>query len=111
MPLIVCDAPIVIDGDTIACANLAVHIRIMGIDAPELPGHCRSGRQCTPGDGAAASDTPARLIGSYKVKLKPVALDRYGRQLAYVRAGGRDLGCAMVAAGQAVYRYSKIRCG
>lgn len=38
----------VTDGDTIRCG--AERIRLLGIDAPELPGHCRSGRACAPGD-------------------------------------------------------------
>ena len=40
-----CRAAYVIDGDTIACAT-GPRIRLASIDAPELPGHCRTGRRC-----------------------------------------------------------------
>lgn len=41
------------DGDTIRCNG--ERVRLLGIDAPELPGHCRSGRDCAPGDRYAST--------------------------------------------------------
>lgn len=41
-----------IDGDTFKLG--ANRYRLAYIDAPELPGHCRVGRQCVPGDPYAA---------------------------------------------------------
>lgn len=38
-----------LDGDTISVGS-GPHIRLARIDAPELPGHCRPGRHCVPGD-------------------------------------------------------------
>jgi endonuclease YncB( thermonuclease family) len=38
----------VTDGDTIRCNG--ERIRLLGIDTPELPGHCRKGRDCVSGD-------------------------------------------------------------
>ena len=35
----------VIDGDTIHCGY--TRVRLAGIDAPEMPGHCQPGRACT----------------------------------------------------------------
>ncbi len=48
------------DGDTIRCGN--ERIRLLGIDAPELPGHCREGRRCAPGDPYAATTSLRKAI-------------------------------------------------
>lgn len=40
-----CHWPKVIDGDTIHCRY--TRVRLAGIDAPEMPGHCQPGRACT----------------------------------------------------------------
>jgi endonuclease YncB( thermonuclease family) len=56
-----CPAPAVVDGDTLRCGDRRV--RLYGIDAPELPGHCRPGRACTPGNPYASTDNLRRLIG------------------------------------------------
>jgi micrococcal nuclease len=111
-PAIICEAPRALDGDTIACANLPRHVRLLGIDAPELPGHCRTGRQCTPGDGEASTRVLAALLGLGAVIITPKATDRYGRTLARVEVAesGADLSCAMLATGAAVRRYSRIGC-
>ena len=109
-PASICQAPRAVDGDTIACANLPVHVRLLGIDAPELPGHCRPGRQCTPGDGQASARALAALLRSGPVWVAGTAHDRYGRLLARVSVAGIDASCRMLATGAAVRRYSRIGC-
>jgi endonuclease YncB( thermonuclease family) len=109
-PAILCQAPRAVDGDTIRCANLPVRVRLLGIDAPELPGHCRPGRQCTPGDGAASTRALAALLARGAVWVQPAGHDHYGRILARVQAGGIDTSCRMIATGAAVPRYSQIGC-
>lgn len=109
-PAIVCEAPRAIDGDTIRCANLFRSVRLAGIDAPELPGHCRRGRVCTPGDGQAAKRTLARLMRLGPVRLQVTGRDRYWRTLAIVSAGRVNLNCELLRRGQAVRRYSRISC-
>jgi micrococcal nuclease len=109
-PAIVCEAPRAIDGDTIRCANLPKSVRLIGIDAPELPGHCRKGRTCTPGDGFVARRALAQLLRRAPVTIHPTGHDRYGRILARVIAGRLDLNCAMLAGGHAVRRYSALPC-
>jgi len=110
-PAIVCERPWVIDGDTLSCRNLPERVRLLGIDAPELPGHCNPGRRCTRGNGGAAKHVLIEMVRSAgRVTVYPEDRDQYGRILARVRADGRDLSCAMVAAGAAVYRYDPIRC-
>lgn len=106
----ICEAPRAIDGDTIACAGVELRIRLLGIDAPELPGHCQKPRVCTPGDGAASTRALAALMAGGIVWVRPEAFDRFGRILAHVEAGKTDLSCAMIEAHAAVPRYSRISC-
>ncbi len=90
----------VIDGDTIRVGH--ERVRLLGIDAPEFPGHCRKGRACAPGDPSASKrNLKALLTGS--VRIIPVARDRYGRVVAQVYSGGRNVACEQLRAGQAVY--------
>ena len=92
----------VIDGDTLAIGE--TRIRLHGIDAPERAQRCGAGL----GDcGAVATRALAALAGD-RVACTPRDRDRHGRVVAVCRAGGRDLGAAMVAAGWALAyrRYS-----
>lgn len=83
-----CAAPLALDGDTIRCANLERPVRLLGIDAPELPGHCRMGRTCAPGNPYASTRELAAALRGQPVTLRPVGFDRYGRTLAQSMPGG-----------------------
>lgn len=107
--LIACASPVAIDGDTLRCAS-GEHVRLLSIDAPEMPGHCRRGRRCTPGDPFASQRSLARLIERGRVTCSPAGRDAYGRVLARCQAGGVDLSCAQVAGGFAVVRYGSLSC-
>lgn len=109
-PAIVCERPWVSDGDTLSCRNLSARVRLVGIDAPEMPGHCNPGRRCTPGNGAKAKRALIGLVRSGPVIIEPQGYDRYDRILARVSVNGVDLSCAMVARQAAVYRYVSIDC-
>jgi micrococcal nuclease len=86
-----------VDGDTLRCGKLRV--RLLGIDAAELPGHCRRGRQCAPGDPKAHSRALAAFIAG-GVTVQSIATDRYGRTVAVVRdRAGRNASCAMLGSG------------
>ena len=86
-----------IDGDTLRCG--AARIRLIGIDAAELPGHCRTGRRCASGNPHAQHGALKRLSEG-KLTIWPVATDKYGRIVARVRnSAGLDLSCAMIAQG------------
>ena len=102
-----CHWPKVIDGDTIHCGT--TRVRLAGIDAPEMPGHCRPGRDCTPGDPYAARDY-LRSIVRNPMTCRATDKDAYGRIVARCKADGKDLSCAMLAAGHAVRRYGYINC-
>jgi micrococcal nuclease len=96
----------VIDGDTIAVRvtvwlgqELAVLVRVRGMDAPELRGDCAS-EKARAGDAAAALE---QLIGGRPVVLRDIEGDKYfGRVLSNVAtAGGTDVATALIAAGLA----------
>jgi endonuclease YncB( thermonuclease family) len=97
------DVVAVIDGDTLAVQAhiwldqvVATHVRLLGIDAPELHGHCPRERQAA----RQARDVLSRLTRGGAVTLEDLRLDKYsGRVLARVRdARGADLGAALLSA-------------
>lgn len=93
----------VIDGDTFVCSSGA-HVRIAGVDAPELHG-CQPGRRCTPGDARGALHQMIGLAKGRQAVCEPVGRS-YDRVLAFCSVGGADLSCAMLRSGYAVRRYS-----
>lgn len=94
-----------IDGDTLVCrvGTERMHLRLNGIDAPELAGHCRRNRHCAPGDPVASKANLARLVSGRNVRWADLGRDRYGRTIAQARVGKVDLSCAQLR-GFAVYR-------
>lgn len=98
-----CQSPTVTDGDSLRCSGQRV--RLIGIDAPEMPGSCRPGRQCVQGDPYAARDYLV-LLTRTTVRCRSEGQDRYGRTLARCTANGVDLSCAMIRSGHAVRRYA-----
>ena len=103
-----------VDGDTLTCLdqrNRRVHIRLSAIDAPELPGHCRKGRVCAPGDPFASKANLAAMIRGRIVRYEILSLDRYGRVVALPRAGRKHLACEQLRLGHAIYwrRYDAFR--
>jgi micrococcal nuclease len=98
----------VIDGDTFTAridlepfvqGAIETHVRIAGIDAPELRGETKQAGQ------AAKAWLEARLKGLSYVLLFTHGRDSFGRLLADVSVGGADLGVSlgpdMIAAGVA----------
>lgn len=105
-------APIVaqclaVDGDTLTCHKqgaVRTHVRLNGIDAPELPGHCHAPRVCAPGDPFASKSNLRKLVLGHKVTWRSLGRDKYGRTIAAPRAAGVDLSCAQLAGGFAIYK-------
>lgn len=96
-----------IDGDTLLCRDAkgrTEHVRLLGIDAPELPGHCRTGRACAPGDPVASKAALQAAVTGHRVRIERYKLDLYGRTLAFVSWRGQDLSCQQLASGNAIYR-------
>jgi endonuclease YncB( thermonuclease family) len=73
-------------------------VRLLGIDAPELPGRCETERIAAE---AARDFLLARLRAARRIEVAPVGRDAYGRLLARVRADGQDVSEALLAAGLA----------
>ena len=92
----------VTDGDTIRCQG--ERIRLLGIDAPEMPGHCRSGRNCAPGDPYASTRSLANAVTG-TMAIERFGEDHYGRTLAAVAGPEGDLSCHQLLRGQAIYRF------
>jgi micrococcal nuclease len=89
------------DGDTIrvrAVSGQLVTIRLACIDAPETA-------QGQP--GADATDALRRLVATGSMELRPQTVDRFGRTVAEVIVGGRNVNLEMVRTGAAFvyYRY------
>lgn len=99
-----CSVKTITDGDTLRCAD-GTRVRIGGIDAPEVSA-CSLGRQCVPGDGQASKRSLASLASGRTLSCRQVGTS-YKRKVAFCSAGGVDLSCAQVRAGQAVPRYSE----
>jgi endonuclease YncB( thermonuclease family) len=99
--IIDCPSAYVVDGDTLRCGS--ERLRLLGIDAPELE-RCLRWRSCTPGDGEAAKQSLIVAVRLGPIRYQPVTRDRYGRQVAVVWAGGVNLSCWQLRAGQAAYK-------
>lgn len=88
----------VVDGDTLWLGG--EEIRVMGPDAPETgsTAKCRREREI----GREATRRFAELVSSGPIRLQRRGRDRYGRTLAYVFVGGRDVGKTLIREGLAV---------
>lgn len=105
-----CASPTHHDGDAIRCAGEERAMRLQAIDAPEMPGACRPGRRCTPGDPYASRDYLRSLTKGRTVICEEQDIDSYGRRVVRCLADGNDISCAMVASGHAVERYARLTC-
>lgn len=92
----------VTDGDTIRCGD--ERIRLTGINAPEMPGHCRRGMDCPPGDPIASTQSLRAFIAGKRLTIRRLGRDRYGRTLAAVYADGVNIACHQLRTGHAEYR-------
>jgi endonuclease YncB( thermonuclease family) len=90
----------VADGDTIELGGQ--RIRLNGIDAPELHQECRDASGRNWACGRRARSELRKMIGNDAVQCTSHVKDRFGRSVAVCRAGGRDLGEAMVRSGWAL---------
>lgn len=95
-----CSVLHVTDGDTFRCSN-GTRVRLASIDTPEMPGSCRPGRACAPGNPYAAKAALQRMISGRTVHCEPVGMS-YNRVAAWCSANGVDLSCAMVRGGYAI---------
>lgn len=89
----------VIDGDTISISGN--HIRLKGIDAPELPQNCEAEAVKIP-CGRISRQALVGLIGGSEVRCDRYGYDKYNRSLATCYVGGNNLNRAMIETGQAI---------
>lgn len=89
----------VIDGDTIVIGK--IHVRIAGIDAPELAQECNGVKV-----GLMSKNYLSFMLGQQNVICNPIATDVYGRTVAQCDMNGIDIGEAMVYHGLAFSRSS-----
>ena len=68
-----CTVAHVTDGDTFRCTD-GTRVRLSAIDTPEMPGSCRPGRTCAPGNPYAARAELVRLAGGRTVRCEPVGM-------------------------------------
>ena len=91
---------IAVDGDTIRCGS--ERIRLVAIDAPEMPGHCQPTRDCAPGDPFASRAALAKALNG-SLTIERLGTDRYGRTVADVFSNGISLSCIQLKGGWARY--------
>ncbi len=84
-----------VDGDTLTTPE-GGRIRLLGVDTPELH-PCRCPRECEL--GARARRRTQTLLNEGPVSLQTAGRDWYGRTLARVNVGGRDLSKILIAEG------------
>ena len=97
---------IAIDGDTLNCDG--ERIRLLGIDAPELPGHCNPGRIC--GDPFSSQQNLQNALQD-PMSVERIGNDRYGRTLGMVYSESQifgiqvvqSLSCIQLVSGHAFY--------
>lgn len=95
-----CPSAYVVDGDTLRCGS--VRQRMLGIDAPELPGHCARYRQCAPGDGFASKRSLNDALRNGRVSFSIVTTDRFGRYFVMAWARLANLKCWQLQRSQAI---------
>lgn len=69
-----------IDGDTFKDGSQQSW-RLARIDAAELPGHCRPGRECAKGDPRVATAVLQSLLSEVPIRCKLITTDAYGRNI------------------------------
>ena len=84
-----------IDGDTIVAPD-KTKVRVLGVDTPELH-PCRCEYECRLGN--LAKRRTQRALDEGPVLISPFRPDRYGRMLARVFIGGRDLSLILIEEG------------
>lgn len=102
-------ACVVHDGDTVRCGS--ERVRLVNIDAPELPGsprcdprHLRGGLNpswCDYDLGERSAVALSTFLARGPVAIHRQGQDRYGRTLARLTVNGHDAGAYLVAQGLA----------
>ena len=93
------------DGDT-CTTTTGEKVRLACIDTPELVG-----KRAEPVQAKAARDHLRGLVGGKKVRIRRITEDRYGRTVAELFIGTRNVQQELVATGHAkIYRRYSYQC-
>ena len=87
-------APYVVDGDAMRCGF--IRLRLLGIDLPELAGHCPRYRECAPGDGLSSKRSLIETLRNGRVRDSIVMTDRFRRYVVIAWAGRVNLSAGRV---------------
>jgi endonuclease YncB( thermonuclease family) len=98
------------DGDAIRCGVSGRSMRYYAVDAPKMPGACRPGRRCTPGDPCTSRDHLAGLTAGKDVTCRQRGTDHFGRRVVQCFAASVELSCRVVAEGFLVEQYGRLEC-
>ena len=109
LSLVLCVAPVVLDGDTFRCSNFEKRFRMAGIDAPD---HTCKGRRfiinChtegARGGWTASRDKLKRLLKRGPVYVHIFAKDPYKRNIATVCVNETNVNKKMVDTGFALFK-------
>ncbi|MBB4859161.1 endonuclease YncB(thermonuclease family) [Novosphingobium chloroacetimidivorans] len=85
-----------VDGDTVS-----VHFRLLGVDAVERRQQCERKDRCWK-CGKAASSLVSDVLDRAPATIAMTGEETYGRPVAIVSAGGKDLGLTLIRTGFAV---------
>jgi endonuclease YncB( thermonuclease family) len=91
---------VVVDGDTLRMGDL--HIRLKGLDAPEMKQICAGADGVAYACGRVARDALVKLVAGRVPRCRIGGRDRYQRSLATCFVGETDIGAALVERGYAV---------
>lgn len=81
-----CPSAYVVDGDTLRCGS--IRLRLLGIDAPELPGHCAAYRECAPGDGITSKRSLIDALRNGRVTYSVITTIASGATWSWHGPGG-----------------------
>lgn len=85
-----------VDGDTVS-----VHFRLLGVDAVERRQQCERKERCWK-CGKAAASLISNILEQAPATIALTGEETYGRPVAIVSAGGKDLGLTLIRTGFAV---------
>ncbi|WP_242129910.1 thermonuclease family protein [Sphingobium sp. Sx8-8] len=91
----------VLDGGTLRVNG--EHIRLLGIEAPDIKAACRKRGTCVPVDPRQSKESLKHALRD-PITIVPVARDTSGRTVAIIYAGGLNMSCEQLRKGMAIYR-------
>jgi endonuclease YncB( thermonuclease family) len=92
--------PVIMEGDAFAIGE--TRIRLVGIDAPEMPQPCRNAAGAQFPCGRQAPKVLEEIVAGREAACEEIDRDRFGRVHAICRIDGMDIAAEMLRRGWAV---------